>query len=245
MEKKYIAIIPARYNSSRFQGKPLANILDKPMIWWVYKNVKKMNIFKEIYIATDDQRIFDVCTSFGADTVMTGDFENGTSRIMSVCKNIDFDVVVNIQGDEPLISKEQIITLLSSFNDSSVSVSTLKKEISAYEAEKSDIVKVVTDFNDYALYFSRSKIPFNRDDTDNINYYKHIGIYAFSKAFTRRYDSLQPSLLEACEKLEQLRILDNGYRIKVLETNYQSIAIDLPEHIELVERELLRKARFK
>lgn len=240
MDKTYIAIIPARYNSSRFMGKPLANILEKPMIWWVYNNVKKMKIFKEIYIATDDQRIFDVCSAFGAKTIMTGEFENGTSRIMSVCKKLDFDVVVNIQGDEPLVSKEQIVSLLSAFNDNSVSVSTLKKEITDDEAEKSEIVKVITDRSENALYFSRSKIPFNRDNASGVSYYKHIGIYAFRKEFTRIYDDLQPSMIEECEKLEQLRILDNGYKIKVMETNYQSIAVDLPEHIALVEDELLK-----
>lgn len=241
MDKAYIAIIPARYNSSRFMGKPLANILDKPMIWWVYNNVKEMNIFKDVYIATDDHRIFDVCSGFGANTIMTGTFENGTSRIMSVSKELDFDVVVNIQGDEPLVSKEQIVSLLSAFSDSAVSVSTLKKEISKDEAEKSEIVKVVTDRHDNALYFSRSKIPFNREDTSCVSYYKHIGIYAFSKRFTQIYDDLHPSIIEECEKLEQLRILDNGYKIKVMETNYQSIAVDLPEHIALVEQALLDK----
>ena len=241
--KKVIAVIPARYASSRFPGKPLAKIKGKPMIQWVYDTVSSIEEIDEAYIATDDTRISECVEKFGGKYVMTSDKHNsGSDRIAEAISKInvnDNDIIINIQGDEPMIKAEMIKELISAFNDNDVYMATLKKRIvDENEINNPNIVKVITDINNDAIYFSRYSIPYNREEVDDVDYYKHIGIYGYKKGFLIRFTELKESKLELIEKLEQLRVIENGYKIRVLETQYQTIGVDLPEHIELVENEI-------
>lgn len=240
--KKIIAVIPSRYASSRFPGKPLADILGKPMIQWVYERVKLVEEISEVYVATDDQRIFDTVTSFGGNAIMTGECACGTDRIYQACKDIDCDIVLNIQGDEPMIKVEMIRDLISAFNDSTVKMATLKKELTEEaDINNPNIAKLITDVNSDAVYFSRSTMPYNRDKRPNVKYFKHIGVYAYTKEFLKTFVKLPQSPLEIAEQLEQLRAIENGYKIRVVETKYQSIGVDLPEHIQIVETEMKKE----
>jgi len=242
--KKIIAIIPARYSSSRFPGKPLALILGKPMIQWVYERVNQVEEIQGVYVATDDQRIYDEVIKFGGKAIMTGNHNCGGNRLAEAASKIqeEFDIVLNIQGDEPMIKTEMIKDLISAFDDQEVYMATLKKRIySDEEINNPNIAKLITDKNGYAIYFSRSTIPFNRDGIKDIKYYKHIGVYGYTKEFLQVFASIPQSSLEVSEQLEQLRALENGYKIKVIETMHQSIGVDLPEHIQLVEQELKKE----
>ena len=234
---KIICIIPARYQSSRFPGKPLAHILNKPMIYWVYNAIVKIHEISNIYVATDDKRIFEAVKDFGGQPIITGDCSCGTERVYEACKHLDFDIVLNIQGDEPMIKREIILDLIGAFQDKTVQVATLKKRItSEKELYDPNIAKVVTNKQNDAIYFSRSLIPFNRDKRDDITFYKHIGVYGYTKSFIEKYVSLPQTILEKAEELEQLRVIEHGYKIRVIETLHQSIGVDLPEHIAIVEK---------
>lgn len=236
--KRIVAVIPARYESTRFPGKPLAMIAGKTMIHRVYERVSALTCFSKVIVATDDERILHEVEAFGGKAVMTGNCSCGTERVYEATKNIDADIIINVQGDEPLIKQEMILDLVRAFDDESVQMATLKKKIeSQREIEAPNVVKVITDCNDDAIYFSRYTIPYNRDNQD-VSYYKHIGIYGYTKNFLATYVSLPESFLERTEKLEQLRVLENGYKIRVKETQYESIGVDLPEHIKLVEEQL-------
>lgn len=236
--KKIIAVIPARYESSRFPGKPLASILGKPMIRWVYEAVKKVSEISEVYVATDDERIYQAVVDFGGLAVMTGICSCGTDRVYQAVKEIDYDIVLNIQGDEPAIKAEMIRDLISAFEDDSVCMATLKKVIGETEdIDAPNVVKVITDIHDNAIYFSRQAIPFDRD-RKGVRYYKHIGVYGYTKKFLAEYVAMEQTKLELAESLEQLRAIENGYKIKVIETSCNSVGVDLPEHIALVEEEL-------
>lgn len=237
--KNIIAVIPARYESSRFPGKPLAMINNKPMIQWVYENVKKVDEIKDVYVATDDNRILNAVMNFGGKAIMTSkNHKSGSDRINEAINKIadDIDIVLNIQGDEPMIKIEMIKTLISAFNDDSVYMATLKKKLySKNDINNPNIAKVITDIHDNAIYFSRSTIPFNRDNIGNIKYFKHIGVYGYTKEFLAEFAGLDQGNLEIIEQLEQLRAIENGYKIRVIETEYDSIGVDLPEHISRVE----------
>lgn len=231
-----IGIIPARYNSTRFPGKPLALIKGKTMIQRVYEQAKMVSELKKIIVATDDERIAKVVKSFGGDAVLTGNFNCGSERAAFVVSNIDCDVVVNIQGDEPIIPPELIRQIIKMFDDSTIKMATLKKElIDNKDIVNPNIVKVVTDKNNNAIFFSRSAIPFCRNENVNVRYYKHIGIYGYTKKFLLTLPSFEHSKLEAAEELEQLRVLENGYKIRVAETMLESMGVDLPEHIAVIE----------
>lgn len=239
---KTLAIIPARYKSSRFEGKPLALIEDKPMIMWVYDSVKMSRLFDEVYIATDDERIKTVVSGYGANVKMTSEkISCGTERCKAVVESLEkegkcFDVVVNIQGDEPLIQKEQIKKVLEGFNDVKVDIVTLCKQIeNSKDIEDENVVKVVFSKANKALYFSRSVVPFNRDKV-NADYYKHIGIYGYKTDVLKQICDLTQSSLEKTEKLEQLRWLENDYKIKVVQTHIDSIGVDTVEDLENVKR---------
>lgn len=239
--KKIIAVIPSRYDSSRFPGKPLALIYGKPMIQHVYERVSLVGQISNVYVATDDKRIFDCVESFGGKVIMTGQCNCGTDRIYQACKDIDCDIVLNIQGDEPTIKTEMIEDLISAFRDDNVQFATLKKRCeSDDDCFATNVVKVITDINGDAIYFSRYALPFNRDDRV-IDYYKHIGVYGYTKEFLKKYVSLPQSSLELAESLEQLRAIENGYKIRVIETKYNSIGVDLPEHIKMVETEMKKE----
>lgn len=238
-EKRIVAVIPARYASSRFPGKPLALISGKPMVQYVYERVSKVSAITDVIVATDDQRIYDKVVEFGGKAVMTGDCSCGSERVFEAIKNVDCDIVINVQGDEPLIKPEMIELLISAFKDSSVEMATLKKRIEGSKnISDSNIAKVITDINNDAIMFSRSIIPYNRDNKEKVVYYKHIGLYGYTKSFLGLIVRLPQSSIEKAEQLEQMRVIENGYKIKVLETTLDSIGVDLPEHIQKIEEAL-------
>lgn len=240
--QKIVVVIPARYQSSRFPGKPLASILGKPMIQWVYEKVTAMNEIAEAYVATDDQRIYDTVIGFGGKAIMTGECSCGSERVYVACQDIDCDIVLNIQGDEPMIKTEMIRDLISAFKDPDVNMATLKKEITSEDdINNPNIAKLITDVNNDAIYFSRSTIPFNRDKIPGVKYHKHIGVYGYKKEFLKKFVELPHGAFEDAENLEQLRVIENGYKIRVVETMYDSIGVDLPEHIARVEEEMKKE----
>jgi 3-deoxy-manno-octulosonate cytidylyltransferase (CMP-KDO synthetase) len=237
-----IGIIPARFASTRLVGKPLADIGGKPMIQHTWEQAKKSKLLNDIYIAVDDQKVFDVVSAFGAKAVMTGqDFQSGSDRIAFVARKLpDADVIVNIQGDEPFIQGRMIDEAIEPFLfDNSVKVSTLVKKITDIKELKSpSIPKVVFDYRNYALYFSRAIIPFVRDAGSTIemfhsnDFYKHIGLYVYTRKTLLKFTSMKQTDLEKIEKLEQLRLIENGIKIKVVETEYESFSIDTPEDLK-------------
>jgi 3-deoxy-manno-octulosonate cytidylyltransferase (CMP-KDO synthetase) len=248
---KVLAVIPARWSSIRFPGKPIADILGKPMVQWVSEQAQKASLVNEVVIATDDKRIYDAVLGFGGNAVMTSpNHQSGTDRVAEVVSNLECDIVVNIQGDEPLIPPENIdlvIEPLLARDD--LSVSTLMIAIrSSSEMLDPDICKVVVDNAGCALYFTRAPIPYKRDfdyidetcsDTEidsnqKILGFKHIGIYAYKKSFLPQFLNMKVSKLENAEKLEQLRILENRYLIQLVETKQNSIGVDRPEDIDKV-----------
>lgn len=248
MKQRYLAVIPARYKSSRFEGKPLVMIQNKPMIMWVYDAVCESKLFDRVVVATDDDRILSCVEKYGGYCVMTSsDLRNGTERVAQTVnileqssKNEYFDVVINVQGDEPLIKKEMMSQIIRGFERDDTQIVTLKKVISKKEdINDSNVVKVVTS-NDKVLYFSRSIVPFNRDVSleelmDERIYFKHIGIYGYKTEILKRIVQLQESKLEKVEKLEQLRWLENGYDIIAMTTQYDSIGVDTIEDWKRVE----------
>jgi 3-deoxy-manno-octulosonate cytidylyltransferase (CMP-KDO synthetase) len=226
---KIIGVIPARYGSTRFPGKPLVNINGKPMIQHVWESSAKSKLINELYVATDDKRIFDTVNGFGGNAVMTSKkHKSGSDRIGEIIKNKKCDIVVNIQGDEPFINPGNIDkAIIPLIKNDDIQVSTLCIPIKHKdEINNPNVVKAVTDKEGFALYFSRFAIPYNRDKAINIVYYKHIGLYVYRKKYLLEFIKLKPSKLEKAEKLEQLRILENGTKIKVVITNIDSFTID-------------------
>jgi len=245
-----VAIIPARYASVRFPGKPLVMIRNKPMIQWVYERTKKA--IEEVYIATDDERIFNVVKNFGGKVVMTSaDHKSGTDRCAEAANFIEkksgkpIDIVVNVQGDEPFINPQQIKLICQAFDDNKVEIATLAKKITNTEILfDENKVKVVFDNQNFALYFSRSPIPYLRgkEKSSWINYethFLHVGMYAFRKNTLMKITKLEQTKLEKFESLEQLRWLENNFKIKVLITEYDSFGIDTPEDLEKLNNFLI------
>ena len=239
----FIAIIPARYASTRFPGKPLAKLAGKPVIEHVYEQVTK--VLSEAWVATDDKRIFDAVEAFGGKAVMTrADHKSGTDRIEEAAEKIgtEADIIVNVQGDEPFIQPSQIKTLCNLFDNPSTQIATLGKPFSSMEAVKNpNSPKIVTDNNGFALYFSRSVIPYVRGEEeavwlDHYPYLKHLGIYAYRREVLREVTQLPQSSLEKAESLEQLRWLQNGYRIRVGITDVETVGIDTPHDLERAEK---------
>ena len=239
---KVIGIIPARYDSTRFPGKPLLDIAGISMIQRVYNQVNHAASLSEVVVATDDQRIFDHVKSFAGNVVMTKkDHQSGTDRCAEVINNISgFDIAVNIQGDEPFIDPQQIDLLVSCFQNPEVQIATLVRPITEIDdLENINKPKVVLNLNQEALYFSRQPIPFLRgkniqDWLKNGTYYNHIGIYGFKVDTLKKVASLPISKLETAESLEQLRWLDNGYKIKTAISNHINDAIDTPEDLKAI-----------
>ncbi len=240
---KFIAIIPARYASTRFPGKPLAKLGDKTVIQRVYEQVTKQ--ITDAYVATDDQRIYDHVASWGGKVVMTRtDHKSGTDRIEEAMEKIEmtdgtYDVVINVQGDEPFIQPEQIEEICRCFDDANTQIATLGirfgNDITAIQNPNSP--KIVVDRKGFAMYFSRSVIPFCRGKEQEtwgtaFPYLKHIGMYAYRREVLREVTNLPQSPLEIAESLEQLRWLENGYRIKVGETSTETVGIDTPEDLQ-------------
>ena len=241
-----MAIIPARYASTRFPGKPLAVLGGKTVIQRVYEQVS--SVLSEVYVATDDERIYQCVESFGGRAVMTRtDHKSGTDRIQEAVEKIgtDADVIINVQGDEPFIQPSQVETLMHLFNASETQIGTLGKPFESLEAvENPNSPKIVTDVRGFALYFSRSVIPFIRgveraDWFGQYPFLKHLGIYAYRRNVLAEVTQLPQSSLEKAESLEQLRWLQNGYRIRVGLTDVETIGIDTPEDLQRAEQFLL------
>lgn len=237
---KFIAIIPARYDSTRFPAKPLALLNGKPMIQWVVENVAKM--LDQVWVASDNDEIIETVEKFGGKAIKTlASHQSGTDRCAEAAailsEDSDFDVVINVQGDEPFINSEQIELLKSCFEGETEIATLIKKIDNPEDLFNPNRPKVVIDNQQFALYFSRSPIPFVRGETEknwlSVNtFWVHIGMYAYKKEILQEITKLKPGKLELTESLEQLRWLANGYRIKTAETNHQSIGIDTPEDLE-------------
>lgn len=239
---KFIGIIPARYASTRFPGKPLALLGGKPVIQHVYEKVAA--VLEAAYVATDDERIYDAVKSFGGQVVMTRtDHKSGTDRIEEAIEKIggEWDVVVNVQGDEPFVAKSQLDTMCHCFDDPTTQIATLGKPFESMEAvQNPNSPKIVVDNMGFAMYFSRSVIPYVRgkEKSSWLTHYpflKHLGIYAYRKDVLRQVTQLPQSSLEIAESLEQLRWLQNGFKIKVGTTDVETVGIDTPQDLERAE----------
>jgi 3-deoxy-manno-octulosonate cytidylyltransferase (CMP-KDO synthetase) len=248
---KIYAVIPARYGSTRFEGKPLADILGKPMIQYVYEGVRQSKLIDEVIVATDDQRILEAVKSFGGKAIMTSPTHStGTNRVAEVARKLKSEIIVNVQGDEPLIKGTIIDNAIRPLlADDTIPMSTLITRIEEVKDWLNPhIVKVVVDQKNFALYFSRSPIPFPRDlnigrleshpfGTDRplpMKVFKHIGVYVFRRKFLLHFSKMKPTPLEKLEKLEQLRALENGFSIKVTPVDYEPICVDTPEDLQKV-----------
>ena len=237
MNKPFYGIIPARFGSTRFPGKPLAPILGKPMFWHVYQRASLCPELEKVVLATDSRRIAAAAESHQVPYVMTRpDHPSGTDRVLEAADHLKLPetaVVINIQGDEPALHPEMLSQLVQPFDTKDVQVATLVSPMDPAQRSDRDQVKVVIDHQGDALYFSRAAIPHAREDGPAA-YYRHIGLYAFRMATLRRFVSLGPGRLERTEKLEQLRLLENGIPIRTVVTHHQSLGVDRPEDIEIV-----------
>jgi len=233
------AVIPARYGSTRFPGKPLAEIKNKPMIQWVYEKAVNAGNIDSVIVATDDERISDTVKAFGGSAVLTSaEHQTGSDRIAEAVQDLDCDIVINLQGDEPLIPSEIIDNLADAMIEENCPMVTVAVPFSCTKSEPEDpnAVKVITDCNDYALYFSRSLIPYQREDGEAFfQLLLHWGIYAYRKDFLQKFVTWEQGRLEKTEKLEQLRALENGASIKVLRVQTPTRGVDTPEDIQIIE----------
>jgi 3-deoxy-manno-octulosonate cytidylyltransferase (CMP-KDO synthetase) len=237
---RILGVIPARFASSRYPGKALATLAGKPMIEHVWERVNMSRYLSDVLIATDDDRIANAVHKFGGRVRMTrADHPSGTDRLAEIASSEDAALYVNIQGDEPLIDPEAIdAAILSVHGDEAVDMGTLKKQIvDPTDIVNTNVVKVVTNLLGDAIYFSRCPIPYERDGRTAVPiYFKHIGLYVYRRDFLVRYPDLTVGPLEEAERLEQLRALENGYRIRVVETDYESLGVDTPEDLERVNQ---------
>jgi 3-deoxy-manno-octulosonate cytidylyltransferase (CMP-KDO synthetase) len=237
--RKILGVIPARFSSTRFPGKVLAHIAGKTMLQHVYERAALSTYLTSILIATDDDRVYSAAKNFGARVRMTrSDHLSGTDRVAETASAVDAEIIVNIQGDEPLIDPAAIdAAILPMVHEPELVMGTLKKRIEdEREITDPNVVKVVTDRAGDAIYFSRCAIPFERAKSVNTPYFKHIGLYVYQRDFLLAYSALPVGPLEAAERLEQLRALENGFRIRVVETEYESLGVDTPEDLERVSR---------
>jgi 3-deoxy-manno-octulosonate cytidylyltransferase (CMP-KDO synthetase) len=233
---KVIAMIPARYEASRFPGKLMKDLAGKSVILRTYEATKQSNLFNDVYVVTDSDIIFNEITNHGGKAIKSKkEHESGSDRIAEAIQNLDVDIVVNVQGDEPFTKTKPLANLLKVFEDDvakKIDIASLKIKLEALEEiNNPNNVKVVCDEHNFAMYFSRSPIPFPRDASKAL-YYKHIGIYAFRKEALLKFTTLPINQLEAAEKLENLRFLANGLSVKMVETNELAIGIDTPEDLE-------------
>ena len=235
-----IGVIPARFESSRFPGKVLANIAGRTMIQWVWEAASKSTMLEDLIIATDDEKVIKAAETFEGKAVLTSkDYSSGTDRICEVVNPLYVKVIINIQADEPLIKYSMIDELSRTLmEDTSIQVATLRYRIEdSDELNDPNVVKVVSNKDGFALYFSRSLIPCNLSSTVQ-QIYKHIGMYAYTKDFLFTFANLTPSFLEQAEQLEQLRALEHGYKIKVIDAGCDSISVDTPRDLEKVRKKL-------
>ncbi|MFO7863998.1 MAG: 3-deoxy-manno-octulosonate cytidylyltransferase [Salinivirgaceae bacterium] len=252
MEKQFLVLIPARYGSTRFPGKPLVKILDKPMVQHVYERASQ--VFEHVYVATDDERIVTTVEEFGGRVVTTAKtHQSGTDRCAEALRKIEvtteksFDVVINVQGDEPFIATDQLELITSCFEAEETDIATLVKKIDK-QTDLFDVnkPKVILNNRQQAIYFSRTPIPYMRNKEEshwlrNHTYYKHIGMYAYKSVILKEITQLPQGNLEKAEALEQLRWIENGYTIAVKETNTENMAIDTPADLKYVESVLKEK----
>lgn len=233
---KIIAVIPARYEASRFPGKLMQKLGEKTVISTTYENVVKTGLFSDVFVATDSEIIFNEIQSNGGKAVMTGQHETGSDRIAEAVENINCDIVVNVQGDEPFLKTEPLKQLMEVFQhdlNKKISLASLKIKLQNQEdIENPNHVKVITDLNGFALYFSRSVIPYHREKSIDAEYFRHIGVYAFRKEALLKFSRLPMSPLEQLEKIECIRYLENGMKIKMIETDFVGVGIDVPEDLE-------------
>ena len=242
-KNKIIAVIPARYEASRFPGKLMQLLGEKTVIATTYQNVVETGLFDEVFVATDSEIIFNEIKNVGGKALMTGQHETGSDRIAEAVQNIDCDIVVNVQGDEPFLKTEPLKQLISVFeadDKKEISLASLKIHLTEkQEIESPNNVKVITDKDGFALYFSRSVIPYPREEK-GVKYFKHIGVYAFRREALLNFAKLPMKPLEIAEKIECLRYLEYGMKIKMIETNFVGVGIDVPEDLEKA-REILRR----
>jgi len=237
---RIVGVIPARLASTRLPRKVLGDIAGKPMLAWVYAAAKACPQLDEVIVATDSAEVQALCEERGWRCLMTSaNLPSGTDRLYAVSRVVDADIYVNIQGDEPLLLPEHITAILALFTSESVEVTTPKVRCSAEDVGNPNAVKVVTALDGRALYFSRATIPFDRDAQGKATYWKHLGLYAYRRAALERFAALAPSGLELCERLEQLRLLENGISIYVAETTADTIGVDTEEDRRRVEAILL------
>lgn len=232
-------IIPARYDSKRFPGKHLAVILGKSIIQRVYEQAQTANLLQRIIIATDDERIFQASQAFGAEVLMTSPLHNsGTERAAEIAEKINTPIIINIQGDEPLLRGKMIDDLVIALQDETIPMATLAAKVKDLSLiNEKNIVKAVLDKNGFALYFSRSPLPFQASDY----FWQHIGIYGYQRDFLLKFRQLSASRLETTEKLEQLRALENGYKIKIIETSSPTFSVNTPQDIIRIENFLKQR----
>ncbi len=245
---KVLCVIPARYASTRLPGKPLALIAGKPMIEHVYRQAAKAKLPQEVLVATDSEAVVAAVTAFGGKAMLTrADHPTGTDRLAEVAQAYpDVDVIVNVQGDEPMIDPAIIDRLAQAFVDEpQLVMATMKTPLSEEDYHDPACVKVVCDLEGYALYFSRSLIPYPRNKPEDLAVYKHVGIYAYQRDFLLHYAALRPTPLERAESLEQLRALENGYKIKVLASDFQGVGVDTPEDLARVNALLAARQEGK
>jgi len=240
-KEKAVVLIPARYESKRFEGKVLAPLCGKPVIEWVYKGAMGSKLADGIYVVTDSERIKETVEKFGGSVLFRKKhYECGTDRIADAVKEMDVDIVINLQGDEPLVKGEILDELIKVMREETPKMATLARKIECEEElNNPNVVKVVCDKNGFALYFSRALIPFNATDSIAL---KHIGIYAFTKNSILEFTSLPKGNLEEVERLEQLRALEAGWKIKVLLTTHRFIGIDTPEDLKRAEEFIIKKS---
>jgi 3-deoxy-manno-octulosonate cytidylyltransferase (CMP-KDO synthetase) len=244
-DPQVVVVIPSRYASRRLPGKPLVNLAGKPMVQHVYERAKRAQTIHRVLVATDDQRIFDAVQAFGGEARMTrADHRTGTERIAEVAAHAPGDVFVNVQGDEPLIDPVSIDTAVAALlEEPPAQIATLATPIRHVpDIMDPNIVKTVVDFDSHALYFSRAPIPWVRDTQQKIHvkYWKHLGLYVFQRDALLEYPTLPQGELEKIEQLEQLRWLENGWRIRVAEVEHDAVSVDVPEDVTRVEK-LLQK----
>ncbi|MGD0883844.1 MAG: 3-deoxy-manno-octulosonate cytidylyltransferase [Thermodesulfovibrionales bacterium] len=243
-----VIVIPARYDSTRFPGKPIALLKGKPLIQHVYENSQGALLAEDVIVATDSETVFETVVSFGGKAVMTSrHHQSGTDRVSEVARLMDYDIIVNVQGDEPLINPQMIDDVISLLSDATADVGTVVKRIGEpEEILDPNVVKVVFGVDGFALYFSRAPIPYHRDGWRGlsqcgvrdplITVFKHVGIYSYRRDALLRLTEMKPTKLEEIEKLEQLRALEHGFRIKVKEISFEIIGVDTPQDLERVER---------
>ncbi len=233
---KIIAVIPARYAASRFPGKLMQILGDKTVIATTYQNVVETQLFDEVFVATDSEIIFEEITKNGGKAVMTRQHETGSDRIAEAVQNMVCDIVINVQGDEPFLKTEplkQLIEVFKNDDNKEISLASLKIKLKEKEEiENPNNVKVITDLQGFAMYFSRSVIPYPREISVEHLYYKHIGVYAFRKEALVKFANLEMTPLEISEKIEAIRYLENGMKIKMIETDFVGVGIDVPEDLE-------------